>query len=132
MPPWWRNWKISPRATRAGWLRYNDPLFLESEAATWTLLELQRDQVAPEQRRALADALVRNLRNAPQVALEAAWMQQIGQEQDAVVRQVLIEGLRHASSDSALSVLKRCSNTPTRPAVLLLPAPSAGGPMGWL
>lgn len=98
--------EISPRATRAGWLRYNDPLMLEAEAATWALLELQRDDVTPEQRRALADALVRNLRNAPQIGLEPAWMQQIGQEQDPVVRQVLIEGLRHATDPSALSALK--------------------------
>jgi HEAT repeat protein len=98
--------QITPRTTRAGWLRYNDPTFLEPGAATWTLHELQLDDVAPEQRRALADALVRNLRNAPQIDLEAAWMQQIAQEADPVVRQVLIEGLRHATGPNALSALK--------------------------
>ena len=97
---------VSPRATRAGWLRYNDPLLLEPEAAVWALFELQQVDVASEERRALADALVRNLRNAPQLALEAAWMQQIAQEQDPIVRQVLIEGLRHATSSSALTALK--------------------------
>ena len=45
--------ETAPRATRAGWLRYNDALLLEPEAATWALHELQSDTHDARHRRAL-------------------------------------------------------------------------------
>jgi HEAT repeat protein len=97
---------VEPRATRAGFLRYDDPLLNDPQVTALLVQRLVSGNDEPPVRRALADALVRSL---PEGTGEwgDAWVALIAAEADPMVAETLVSGLRYAPVDVAMEGLRK-------------------------
>jgi HEAT repeat protein len=92
---------LSPATTRAGHLRFTDPLLSDAQATEVFAARLAVEVTAAEERQALAEALHRT-----GGAWSAAILTQLGEEADPEVRVILVGTLAKAPTADALAGLR--------------------------